>query len=61
LIVLNVKQAEDEQESFFYRRNEDCICEKLSQWNNNQTHSTQNEKHNHELISWSRRDTVDHK
>ncbi len=61
MIVLNAKQAEDEQESFFYQRNEDCICEKLSQWNDNQTHSTQNERYNHELISWSRRDTVDHK
>ena len=56
-----MKQAKDKQESFFYWRNEDCICEKLSQWNNNQTHSIQNEKHDHELISWSRRDTVDHK
>jgi len=56
-----VKQAENKQESFFYRRNEDCICEKSSQWNDDQTHSTQNEKHDHELVSWSRRDTVDHK
>ncbi len=56
-----MKQAENEQESFFYRRNEDCICEKSSQWNDDQTHSTQNERHDHELVSWSRRDTVDYK
>ncbi len=56
-----MKQAEDEQESFFYRRIKDCICEKLSRWNNNQTHSTLNEKRDHELISRSRRDVVDHK
>ena len=61
MIVSNAKQAEDEQESFFYRRIEDCICEKLSQWNNDQTHSISNEKCNHELISRSRRDVVDHK
>jgi len=60
LIVSNAKQAEDEQESFFYWRNEDCICEKSSQWND-QTYSTQNKKHDHELISWSRKDIVDHK
>ncbi len=58
---MNAKQVEDEQESFFYQRNEDCICKKLSQWNDDQTHSTQNKKHDHEFISWSRRDTVDHK
>jgi len=58
---LNAKQAKDEQESFFYRRNKDCIYEKSSQWNDNQTHSTQNEKHDHEFISWSRKDSVDHK
>ena len=61
MIVSNAKQAEDEQESFFYRRNEDCICEKSSQWNDDQTHSILNERHDHKLISWSRRDTVDYK
>jgi len=58
---LNSKQAEDEQESFFYQRIEDCICEKLSQWNNNQIHSILNERCNHKLISRSKRDVVNHK
>jgi len=58
---LNAKQAEDEQESFFYQRIEDCICEKSSRWNDDQTHSSSNERFNHELISRSRRDVVDHK
>jgi len=31
LTVLNVKQAENKQESFFYWRVEDCIHQKLSQ------------------------------
>ena len=61
MIVLNAKQAEDEQESFFYQRIEDCICEKLSRWNNDQAHSISNERCNHELISKSRRDVVDYK
>jgi len=58
---LNAKQAEDKQESFFYQRIEDCICKKLSQWNDDQTHSILNEKCNHEFISRSRRDVVNHK
>ncbi len=56
-----MKQAENEQESFFYQRIEDCICEKSSRWNDDQTHSILNERCNHKLISKSRKDVVDHK
>jgi len=60
LTVLNVKQAEDKQESFFYQRIEDCIHWKLSQWSCNQTYCILYAKYLLELISRSWRSAIDY-